>query len=127
MTNASRPLRLPSCVWKSILKAKDILRKNIKWHLGDGRNVNVWLDWWYGDGHLIDKFPGNHGDNGMKFSQLITQNGTWDLGPINHIIDQTTSDGISNMPLHLINISPDYLLGWELPMANSMCLRPTNP
>ncbi|XP_059663811.1 uncharacterized protein LOC132309531 [Cornus florida] len=35
-----------SWVWKSILSAREIIQKGMRWHIGDGSKVNCWKDNW---------------------------------------------------------------------------------
>jgi hypothetical protein len=36
----------PSFVWRSILKARETLRRGLKWKIGDGKMINNWRDKW---------------------------------------------------------------------------------
>lgn len=35
-----------SFMWKSIAKARELLKQGIRWRIGDGRQVKVWKDGW---------------------------------------------------------------------------------
>ena len=34
----------PSFIWRSILAIRDLLRKGIRWKLGNGNSVDIWND-----------------------------------------------------------------------------------
>lgn len=68
----SWPRKKPaSFVWKSITKAIFILKKGVKWKIGDGKMIDLWFDWWLGDGPLISRFPENHGILNVKLNSII--------------------------------------------------------
>ncbi|KAG2324302.1 hypothetical protein Bca52824_007030 [Brassica carinata] len=47
----------PSFAWRSLLHGRELLRKGIKWNIGDGANTNVWLDKWIDDPELGLRSP----------------------------------------------------------------------
>ncbi|KAI8573692.1 hypothetical protein RHMOL_Rhmol01G0297000 [Rhododendron molle] len=79
-----------SFVWRSITKANFIIKKGVKWKIGDGNSIDLWLDWWFGDGPLIDKFPGNHGSHNVKLNSIFNTNNGWDLSSISQVINTQT-------------------------------------
>lgn len=44
--------RNASFTWKSMIKTLPLLHKSLKWVIGNGKEVDVWKDWWVGDGPL---------------------------------------------------------------------------
>ena len=38
--------RNPSYAWRSILAARDVLEKGMRWIIGNGKNVKIWEDRW---------------------------------------------------------------------------------
>lgn len=53
-----------SYVWKSIASTRDIIREGSAWRIGDGANVQFWVDSWVPGGPLCDRV-----DNGTFFEQ----------------------------------------------------------
>jgi hypothetical protein len=43
---ASLPVDGMSCTWRSVLKGIELLKKGIRWQIGDGRSVRIWNDPW---------------------------------------------------------------------------------
>lgn len=83
----SWPRKRPaSHIWRSIVRTKPIIDAGIKWHIGNGKLVGIWKDWWCGTKPLAETFPGNHENSNRKVSELI-DNGVWNLGSIANIID----------------------------------------
>lgn len=40
--------------WKNILDSRDIIKKGLKWSLGNGEDINFWMDKWLTDSSLLD-------------------------------------------------------------------------
>lgn len=38
-----------SFVWKGFLASKELIRKGLAWRIGDGKEVDMWLDNWLPD------------------------------------------------------------------------------
>ena len=38
--------RNPSYAWKSLMAAQGVVRKGIRWQVGDGKSIRVWCDKW---------------------------------------------------------------------------------
>ena len=36
--------RNPSYVWRSVVAARDIIDKGLRWNVGNGKKVNIWND-----------------------------------------------------------------------------------
>ncbi|XP_013632420.1 PREDICTED: uncharacterized protein LOC106337859 [Brassica oleracea var. oleracea] len=68
----------PSYGWKSMLVAKDLLKKGLRHTIGSGYNTRVWFDQW-----IPTQTP-----------RLVKDNGTW-RDPklyVNHLIDHSTGE-----------------------------------
>lgn len=52
-------LKIPqncSWCWRKILKMRGVAKKFLRFMVGDGTNIHLWLDWWDPDGILIEKY-----------------------------------------------------------------------
>lgn len=104
-----------SFTWRSILHTRDTLQKGIKWSIGDGKYVDLWNDWWCGQGPLELKHSGVHTQCNIKVSEII-ENGDWNLDTIDHILDDTSRSDIRN------SILPIYTPGHDHPTwVNGTC------
>lgn len=36
----------PSFIWRSIYETQEIVKRNIRWRVGDGKSINIWQDPW---------------------------------------------------------------------------------
>jgi hypothetical protein len=42
--------------WRKILKLRDIAKRFLRFEVGNGENIHLWMDWWHPAGVLIEKF-----------------------------------------------------------------------
>jgi hypothetical protein len=52
-------LKIPqncSWCWRMILKMRDVPKKFLRFMVGDGNNIHLWLDWWHPDGILFERY-----------------------------------------------------------------------
>jgi hypothetical protein len=42
--------------WKIIFKLRDLEKQHIRFKVGDGRKVFLWLDQWHPEGYLLDRY-----------------------------------------------------------------------
>ncbi|KAG5529761.1 hypothetical protein RHGRI_030220 [Rhododendron griersonianum] len=99
--------RPASFTWRSILSTSGVLRAGTKWVIGDGKKVDIWLDWWCGTTPLALLYPGDHTNSNFTVSTLIV-NGKWHLDSIAHIVDCNILQMIQNTPLPLVTQASDH-------------------
>jgi hypothetical protein len=71
--------------WRKFLKLRDIARRFLRYEVGAGEHIHLWLDWWHPMGVLFEKFGFKmvydaHSTLEAKLSSVI-QNGNWCWGP----------------------------------------------
>jgi hypothetical protein len=71
--------------WRKILKLRDIARRFLRYEVGTGEHIHLWLDWWHPMGVLFEKFGFRmvydaHSTLEAKLSSVI-QNANWCWGP----------------------------------------------
>lgn len=51
------PLSLKNMVrsWRKLLKVRDMARNFLKFEVGDGKSIHLWMDWWHPDGILYEQ------------------------------------------------------------------------
>jgi hypothetical protein len=42
--------------WKKILKLRDIAKRFLRFEVGNGEHIHLWLDWWHLAGILLEQF-----------------------------------------------------------------------
>lgn len=75
-----RTFRPYSFWWKGVLCQRDIIRWGVSYKLGDGNNIDLWLDRLCGDSTLHRSFPEIYGLSTHKYlriSDCLTREG-WD-------------------------------------------------
>jgi len=90
-----KPRQFNSWVWKCILRNRQQFHKEIRWKVGDGTNINFWLDSWCDNCCLVElmKVPDMSSiDNSLKVSKFILSSKEWDIaklqGLFNHLCFQ---------------------------------------
>lgn len=64
-----------SYIWRGIWKGKDWVTKGMKWNLGDGSNIKIWEDWWYGNPNPLNRVSDiivNKRIDSSKISSLVS-------------------------------------------------------
>jgi hypothetical protein len=72
--------------WRKILKLRDVAKLFLRFEVGNGDNIHLWLDWWHPAGILIEQYGFRtvydaHSHIEAKLSTVIC-NGEWHWGPV---------------------------------------------
>lgn len=86
-----------SWAWKKISKARELLRRGIRWKLGNRKKIYLWTDFWYGNEHLLNQTnkTQNEVEIDLKVSDIITDNKTWDLDNLQRLVGRRHIEKIS--------------------------------
>lgn len=92
-----------SHLWRGIMKTCSILRKGVKWTVGNGNNVNVWKDWWCGDKAFIDLESNTNQNlhnncNVDNVSELLNSDGSWNEIKVHSLCTPNIASLILNNP-----------------------------
>ena len=99
----------PSFFWRSILAARDLLRRGIRWSVGNGQSVKIWEDNW----GVPDLQKRPHAREVEWVSELIDDaRGTWNLPVLCELFDADSVAKIQQIPLRDTR-GPD-LFSWSL-------------
>ena len=84
------PKPLDSWVWRCILRYRKQFRKGLRWKVGNGLNINFWLDHWctnvrLASLHNITDF--SLIDTSLKVSHFISLAKEWDIAKLVPLID----------------------------------------
>jgi hypothetical protein len=86
----------PSFIWRSILAARDLFRKGIRWSIRDGKAVKIWEDDW----GVCDLKRCPHVRKVEWVSDLIDGvRGTWNLPVLCELFDADSVDKIKQISL----------------------------
>lgn len=72
----------------SICKNKDILRKGVKWNVGNGETISLWHDWWYGQEPLDQTYGTSQVNDKDKVSLFLDDKGHQNIEVIANIVSQ---------------------------------------
>ncbi|XP_056697525.1 uncharacterized mitochondrial protein AtMg00310-like [Spinacia oleracea] len=90
-----------SPIWSSILNQREILRKGIRWKLGNGNTINFWKDNWIGQYALSDLsgISSNHIMEDYTVSFFIDETKNWDIGKLSSVLPPETVQKIRGIPI----------------------------
>ncbi|XP_056695811.1 uncharacterized protein [Spinacia oleracea] len=76
-----KPNPQQSQIWRDILKQRDILRKGIRWKIGNGKDINFWLDNWAMKKSLLTALNKSVDivDTELMVADFILPSKEWDL------------------------------------------------
>ncbi|CAL5397659.1 unnamed protein product [Camellia sinensis] len=75
-----------SLIWRGIMKSRSLLKKGVKWTIGNGAKVRIWYDWWYGDRPWVEAVPNHSLTNSNTVDTLLDLEGQWDMHAINTLV-----------------------------------------
>ncbi|KAL1225298.1 putative mitochondrial protein [Cardamine amara subsp. amara] len=94
-THGSRP----SYAWRSILYGRELLERGVMKSIRDGTSTRIWLDKWVMD--TVPRRPMNREtrlDLRLLVSDLVTEQGLWDLMKLNELFLRVDVDRIMSYP-----------------------------
>ena len=97
----AQPKAKGSYAWKSIMRARDLIKKGMVWRIGDGSHVNIWTDNWLPVEHhhkVISPHPS--GTHLAKVSDLIqTSSRRWNQQLVQSTFLPLDASAIMGIPL----------------------------
>ncbi|XVF53109.1 hypothetical protein PTKIN_Ptkin05aG0073400 [Pterospermum kingtungense] len=103
----------PSLTWKSIWEAKSVLKKRVRWKVGNGKSIRIWRDKWIST--TEDALPAtNEGEHDVetKVSELIDDSTkTWRRDLVYEWFNASEADLICSFPISKLG-HPDRLV-WQ--------------
>lgn len=91
----------PSFIWRSIWCAQTVLRRGIRWKIGDGTKVNVWTENWLRDAdNMKVQTPMILDMNNLTVHDLLIPGAReWDVELINDLFITRDVEEITSIPL----------------------------
>lgn len=95
-----------SAVWTTIWYSRFILEKGSRWRIGNGINVSVWHDRWITTSTTFKPYSPCPDEQlkDLKVSDLMVQQGQWNVGLIRSIFFKEEAKSIINIPLSQRNL-----------------------
>lgn len=102
-----------SYIWKKILAQRDLMRKDIRWKIGNGQSINFWLDNWLGQTNLCSLLNINSKtvDMDLKLGQFITSDHCWNLTNLNQFLPRHVILKVQGIPLPTTDLSDTPIWG----------------
>lgn len=101
-----------SHTWRSIIKVRDFVIKNIKWIVGNGRDISFWHDWWCGNSVLEARDHDTLNVN-AKVADFINNEKDWDTNLLNQTLGMIDTARVTNIliPKYAVTVDTPY---WTL-------------
>lgn len=82
------PKQNDSKIWRHILSQREIIRKGIRWKIGNGHSTNFWLDNWVLKIDLASFLNKNINDINphLRVADFITLENTWDTAKLSTVL-----------------------------------------
>ena len=96
-----KPKQSDSSIWRNIMMQRDIIRKGIRWKIGNGHNILFWLDNWLTHTNLLEltsRAPAEV-DLTVRLSHFIRPNGLWDWPKLQALLPSHILTQIKGIPL----------------------------
>ncbi|CAH9116622.1 unnamed protein product [Cuscuta europaea] len=101
----------PSFIWRSLVEVQDIIRKGVRWRVGDGEFINIWRDPWLPDKInpliLSDCFQGL--EEALVAGLLNSRRDVWDEDILKDLFNDRDIDLIRRIPLSN-RVVPDRMI-----------------
>lgn len=111
----------PSFIWRSLLWGRELLRKGLRWKVGNGSSIPIYgTNWLPRDSNM--KICSYRAWPGLNFvSDLMTASGQWNENLLHHIFSWEEASLISEIPVGQRNL-PDRLI-WHYEKSGFFSVR----
>ena len=91
----------PSFAWRSIMSAQSVVKKGIRWRVGNGRSIQIWTeDWLPSLAYPRVLSPAlAHWTNAKVCDLIVEERGEWNMGVIRHLVNPVEADLVLSIPL----------------------------
>uniref|UniRef100_A0A2N9FDP4 Reverse transcriptase domain-containing protein n=1 Tax=Fagus sylvatica TaxID=28930 RepID=A0A2N9FDP4_FAGSY len=86
----------PSYIWRSILASRDLLRKGLRWQIGNGQQVHVWEDDW--GPKPLHQCP-NPREVQWVADLIDAESGSWDVSMLREVFDEASVQQVQQVEL----------------------------
>jgi hypothetical protein len=86
----------PSYIWRSILASRDLLRKGLRWQIGNGQQVHVWEDDW--GPKPLHQCP-NPREVQWVADLIDAESGSWDVSMLREVFDEDSVQRVQQVAL----------------------------
>lgn len=106
--------KIPSYAWCSILAARSIIEKDLRWNVGNGRKVNIWKDRWLPTPVSFKVCsPRRQGsDVEMMANLLDCEEGTWEANKVKNTFLPHEANAILGIPISPGLLEDSLIWAW---------------
>ncbi|CAJ2659545.1 unnamed protein product [Trifolium pratense] len=103
----------PSYTWRSICSSRVLLKEGLRWNIGDGSHIHVWLDNWVRrlNGSKIQPVTFPISNNLLVSDLMSAEDKQWDEDVVRSLVGAEDVDSVLNTPL-LDSATVDSLTWW---------------
>ncbi|XP_062021223.1 uncharacterized protein LOC133737733 [Rosa rugosa] len=87
----------PSYLWRSFLWGRELLRKGVRWRIGDGKEVRVFIDPWVPGLPSFRPILRQGAPLFLRVSDLLHNNGGWNMEALNYWFTDDECEAISSI------------------------------
>lgn len=101
-----------SRIWKYVLVHRYLLKRGIRWCLGNGNKIRFWYDNWMEDSPSIEKIPLKQRSTisyDDKVSHFISENKSWKINELKYTMPTNIVDKILNIPIPLSDMQDKFI------------------
>jgi len=99
-------------MWKSILRSRTLLKKGIRWNVGNGKNITLWRDNWVDSRNLVEVMNKDIAllpNPKCTVSKLIKADRTWNVNKLRQITTNAeVVEKVLGTPLPQFNIDDSF-------------------
>ena len=97
----AKPKNGMSYSWRSILRGLEVMKLDIIWRIGDGRDIKIWSDPWIPRGTLRRPTTTRRGNILTYVADLIDPaSGSWDVDLVKDVFWEEDAEIILALPVH---------------------------
>lgn len=92
-----------SYTWRSVIKGQDVLKRGLKWVIGNGRTVRFWIDVWIGNALLSTAAMGpiSTEEMGKFVMDYVYEYGHWNWDAIGELLPTNLK-----LQIHAVRVFP---------------------
>ncbi|KAL6140994.1 hypothetical protein ACLB2K_059286 [Fragaria x ananassa] len=100
-----------SSTWRGIIHGAELIRKNLKWRVGNGQTVKFWFDCWFTSEPLIHHaLPSASFDENVSISFFFWNNDGWNVPLLLSVLPVDIVQEIINVPTGFGDSGTDTLI-----------------
>ena len=104
-----------SWAWKCMLRARDFVKRGVRWKVGNGHTISFWFDNWCHELPLVEMIDPDRAVNNMshvKVKEFITQDKVWDIAKLSQVLPQHLVKLVLAVPIPVTDMEDSFCWGF---------------